>query len=76
MKQYISKAFWIFVFLLWQRQPVYGQPPPPPGDHGSEQNENPFQQAPIGNGLFVLLTLATGYVFTKSFRREAKEPNQ
>jgi hypothetical protein len=46
MKQYISKAFWIFVFLLWQRQPVYGQPPPPPGDHGSEQNENPFQQAP------------------------------
>ncbi len=73
MKTRIHKLLLLFVLFGILAQPLRSQPPPPPGDHGSEQNENPFQQAPIGNGLFILLTLAAGYACTRSLRIEVKK---
>jgi hypothetical protein len=49
---------------------------PHPATTARNKTKTHFNKPPLGSGLFVLLTLATGYVFTKSFRREAKEPNQ
>jgi hypothetical protein len=74
MKTRIHKLLLLFVLLGILAQPIRSQPPPPPGDHGSEQNENPFQQAPIGSGLIILLTLAAGYACIRTFRTEVKEP--
>ncbi len=35
-------------------------PPPPPGDHGLPGNQN-TGDAPIGGGLFILLSLGAAY---------------
>ena len=55
------KIVLVLIFLLLVPFSLHSQPPPPPGEHGSEQNENPFQQAPIGNGLLILSVIALAY---------------
>ncbi len=38
-----------------------GDPPPPPGGHGSGDDEEPGGGAPIGSGIFILLSLGAAY---------------
>ena len=63
MKPKISKILTTLALMLTLSLGAIAQPPPPPGDHGSEINESPFQQqnGPIGSGLAILLALAAGY---------------
>ncbi len=61
MKLQKVRAFWLVVFLLMLSLPGNGQPPPPPGDHGDEEHQSPFQESPIGGGVFILLVLGAGY---------------
>ncbi len=41
-------------------------PPPPPAEKGSNENQTP-SEAPIGNGTFMLLTLAMAYAGRKVY---------
>ncbi len=63
MNSIFSKILTTLALLLTLSLGAIAQPPPPPGEHGSNQNESPFQEAngPIGAGLAILLTLAAGY---------------
>ncbi len=63
MNPKLSKILTTLALLLTLSLGAIAQPPPPPGDHGSEENQNPFQQqnGPIGAGLAILLALAAGY---------------
>ncbi len=63
MNPTLSKILTALALVLTLSLGAIAQPPPPPGDHGSQENENPFQQqnGPIGAGLAILLTLAAGY---------------
>lgn len=42
-----------------------GDPPPPPGEHGSPQNLLPGGGAPLGSGTLLLITLGIGYGLIK-----------
>lgn len=49
---------------------VYGQngdPPPPPANHGLQQNQPAGGGAPVGEGLFFLIFLGAGYAIRKKY---------
>jgi len=47
-------------------------PPPPPGGHGSEGNQSPGGTAPIGTGLFIMITMGAAYGAKKLFDARKK----
>ena len=50
------------VFLLFLSLGVMAQiPPDPPGDHGSDQDQEPGGAAPIGAGTLLLIGLGAAY---------------
>ena len=53
---------WLFPFTLQAQGPgPGGEPPPnPPGEHGSSSNQT-GGNAPIGNGLYILLAMGAVY---------------
>ncbi len=63
MNPKLSKILTTLALLLTLSLGAIAQPPPPPGEHGREENQSPFQQqhGPIGTGLAILLALAAGY---------------
>ncbi len=61
MNRFVGKIVLVLLLVLFVHFYLHSQPPPPPGEHGSGQNENPFQQAPIGSGLLILSAMAVAY---------------
>ncbi len=63
-------------FFLFSGQPLSAQePPPPPGEHGSEGNQDP-RGAPIDGGLGILLGLGAVYGSWKVYKSRKKESDQ
>lgn len=54
----IKKSILTAITALFLITASIAQPPPPPGEHGSEHNKQP---APIGSGLLILLSLGLAY---------------
>ncbi|NQU33518.1 MAG: hypothetical protein HQ521_09810 [Bacteroidetes bacterium] len=54
---------------------IYSQVPDPPSGHGSSSNESPGGGAPIGGGLFILVSLGIAYGGKKMYdiRKEELE---
>jgi len=67
MKRHILRLLVVFAFVLSFAMPANSQPPPP-DQHGTEDN----QEAPIGNGLLILLALAGGYGAKKVYDARKK----
>ncbi len=67
MKQIIKKTILTAIAALFIFTASIAQPPPPPGDHGSGDNQNPFQQALIGSGLAMLFALGAAYAGIKTY---------
>lgn len=63
----------IIVFTFFICFSLYSQPSPP-GDHGSEGNEQPAGGAPIGEGAVLLSILALGYGLRR-WKSQYKEIN-
>jgi hypothetical protein len=65
----IFAAFLTLALLISVHTVSMAQPPPPPpgGGHGLPGNQPPANGAPIGNGTFILLTLAAAYALRKVY---------
>ena len=66
----IFAAFLTFVLFTSIQISTMAQdkpPPPPPNGHGLGGNQAPAAGAPIGNGTFILLTLAAAYAGRKIY---------
>ena len=61
--KFIFSVLAVFIFSIG----VMAQPPDPPGGHGSDDDELPGGDAPIGGGTFVLMGLAVAYGGKKVF---------
>ncbi len=62
MKRFAGKIIFVLLLIVFHRFSLHGQPPPPPGQHGREQNEHPFQQqSPLGGGMLILSAMAVAY---------------
>jgi hypothetical protein len=58
----------LLLFLSMHTVSVAQPPPPPPSLHGMSGNQKaPDGGAPVGNGTYILLTLAAGYAFRKMY---------
>ncbi len=71
----ISKAFMALAFLTISISISAQTPPPPPPNvgHGSSGNKAPGDSSPLGNGTFILLTLAAAYAGRKVYAVKAVE---
>lgn len=63
----IFVAFLTFVLLISIHKEGVAQPPPPPGGGHNLPGNQPAAGAPIGNGTFILLTLAAAYALRKVY---------
>lgn len=81
-KKLLVPAVIIIVMAFSVNEGVLGQPPPPPADivgsgHNSNGNKG-ANAAPIGDGIWVLITLAISYGLSsylrKNERKEETEP--
>jgi len=61
------KIFLISAFLLMAPLFMIAQNPPMPGDDPVDGQEVPSAGAPIGNGTFILITLAVAYALRKVY---------
>ena len=62
MKSTIFKLIFLFFFIgIAIHSVTSAAPPPPPGNHGESGNQCARGGAPISEGLFILLGLATAY---------------
>ena len=57
---------------------IYAQtdPPPPPETHGEAGNQPPGGGAPIGSGLFILLSLGAAYGGKKIYNYRKKKSEE
>jgi hypothetical protein len=70
MKNQMKRKFYFSLFVtgLCLLTGVHGQngdPPPPPANHGLQQNQPVGGGAPVGEGLFFLTFLGAGYAIQK-----------
>lgn len=80
MKKFLKLFFFsLLFFLLTVTSGVCfadgPQPPGPPGGHGLTENQGPFD-APVGNGLMILIVLAIvygGFLFYKTWKKITNE---
>ena len=74
----ISKAFMLLALLAISISISAQTPPPPPPNagHGSSGNKAPGDASPIGNGTFILLTLAAAYAGRKVYGIKAAETQE
>lgn len=62
MKRQFFRLFLLTSLLVASMQVFSQDPPPPPnGGHGQGGNQTPGGSAPIGNGIALLLVMATAY---------------
>jgi hypothetical protein len=72
----IFKILLISAFFLVFHLTVFGQgsnPPPPPGAHGEDGNQQPGGDSPIGAGVGFLLLMAGGYGAKKVYDARKKQ---
>ena len=55
------------LFMLFLTPNIIGQPPNPPQEHGSGNDQNPGGGANLGSGLILLIGLGSVYAGTKVF---------
>ena len=72
MKTIIIKTIRLFsiIFILSLSYPLTSQPPAPPDSNSSNNSSNKLNggAAPLGGGLFVLLTLGVAYGGRKLYK--------
>jgi hypothetical protein len=70
----LYKILFVPVLVLFLNIALHAQsnPPPPPGSHGEDGNQQPGGDSPIGAGAGFLLLMAAGYGAKKVYdaRRE------
>ncbi len=67
------------LFILFLSAGIMAQvtePPDPPGEHGSGDDQPPGGSAPIGGGVFILLGLGVAYGSKKVFDLRKKGKDQ
>ena len=68
LKAFLVFALFISINTVSFAQPAGGLPPlPPAAGHGSGGNGRPSGGAPIGNGTYILITLAAAYALRKVY---------
>jgi len=74
----ISKAFIVLTLFIILNNVSIAQPPPPPpgGGHGLGGNNPPGAGAPIGEGIFLLISLAGLYGARKVFTFSNQPENE
>lgn len=77
MNMRILKTIVTALLLTFSIQSWAGNPPGPPSNHGSSNDESPSGGgAPIGEGLGILLLLAGAYGSNKWFLQKSSEEKQ
>jgi hypothetical protein len=73
MKNIIRNLAFISLFAgaFFIANPVYAEPPNPPGGHGGGGNQPPAG-APLDGGLSILLALGAGYGGLKLYRNKKR----
>ncbi len=67
--KYMIRAFFAVLIAIAFSLSAAGQPPPP-GDHGGDEDQQP---APIGSGMVILLALGAAYGAKKVYTARKKE---
>lgn len=58
----LLKQLYVSIFLVFLNLSlIASSPPPPPGQHGLNDNQCPTKGVPVGNGLIILIGLAAAY---------------
>ncbi len=60
MKSIFKKLLLATLPVLFMFSAAIAQPPPP-GNHGENEDQSPFEEAPIGSGLALLLGMGAVY---------------
>ena len=75
MKPIFKKTLLAILPSLFLFSAAIAQPPAPPRQHGEEDDQSPFQEAPIGGGLAILLAMGAIYGAKKVYDAQ-KQPGQ